>query len=174
MIYVISDQHYFHDKEFIYASRGFNSIEEMNKTLAENHNNTISAEDTVYFLGDELLGEINQDKLNFLKSLNGKKYLAIGNHTTDKKIQSYLDNNIFEDIQYGYRIKYRKKIFLLTHYPTIVTNTTNDKVYNIHGHTHNINIFNDDMPLNINVSVDALPDYKPISLEELYEKSRSR
>ena len=56
MIYVTSDLHLNHDKEFIYAARGYSSVGEMNKDLIAKFNNTVTDEDEVYILGDLCLG----------------------------------------------------------------------------------------------------------------------
>ena len=52
MIYITSDFHLNHDKPFIYATRGYSSVEEMNKDLITKFNNTVTDEDEVYILGD--------------------------------------------------------------------------------------------------------------------------
>lgn len=54
MIWLTSDWHLFHDRQFIYAPRGFNSVEENNKAILERHNNLVNSEDDVYVLGDLL------------------------------------------------------------------------------------------------------------------------
>lgn len=171
--WVISDLHLNHDKDFIYKVRGFSSIEEMNKILVENYNSLIQDQDKVYILGDICLGTDFTLIYNTLKELKGQKYLAIGNHDTDKKIEFYKEYKFFKDIQFGYRIKKKKKIFLLTHYPTIVENTTNDSVYNIHGHTHSFNLFDQQYPYCINVSVEACHNY-PINLDDIIELIKER
>ena len=45
MIYISSDLHLNHDKPFIYAVRGYSSVEEMNKDLITKFNNTVTDED---------------------------------------------------------------------------------------------------------------------------------
>ena len=37
MIYFTSDLHFNHNKDFIYQARGFENIEEHNKTIVEKH-----------------------------------------------------------------------------------------------------------------------------------------
>lgn len=48
MIYFISDFHFNHNKSFIYETRGFQTIEEMNQTLINNYNEIVTDEDKVY------------------------------------------------------------------------------------------------------------------------------
>ena len=45
MIYISSDLHLNHDKPFIYAVRGYSSVEEMNKDLITKFNNTVTDDD---------------------------------------------------------------------------------------------------------------------------------
>lgn len=108
---------------------------------------------------------IQKKGIELLRQLKGEKYLAIGNHDTDARLQTYATAGIFKDIQYGYRIKASKrKIFLLTHYITLVKNETNDGMFNIHGHTHSNNKFTTDK--NYCVCTEAVNN-KPISIEEV-------
>ena len=51
----------------------------MNKTIIERHNEIVSKDDTVYFLGD--IGMGNQHKIaECIHQLNGRKILILGNH----------------------------------------------------------------------------------------------
>ena len=56
-IFLTSDMHFGHDREFIWKARGYSSIEEMNEDYVEKWNSVISDEDDVYILGDLMLGE---------------------------------------------------------------------------------------------------------------------
>ena len=44
-IWLSSDFHFCHDREFIYKPRGFESVEEMNAAIVENWNKNVSNED---------------------------------------------------------------------------------------------------------------------------------
>jgi calcineurin-like phosphoesterase family protein len=157
-IFLSSDLHFFHDRDFIYKSRNFSSVDEMNKKIVENWNSLVQENDTVYILGDCVLGGKDFDSnlgLDLLRSLNGQKYLAIGNHDTDNKIKLYKENNIFQDIQFGYRLRYKKISYLLTHYPTICGNGESaSRVWNLHGHTHSKDIISG-IACCYNVALDA-------------------
>ena len=54
-IFLTSDLHFGHNKEFIYKVRGFNSIEEMNEAIIERWNSVVNNDDDVYVLGDFIL-----------------------------------------------------------------------------------------------------------------------
>ena len=55
-IFFTSDTHFNHDREFVYSSRGFKTIQEMNGTLVKNWNETVGNDDDIYVLGDFFLG----------------------------------------------------------------------------------------------------------------------
>ena len=55
-VFVTSDFHFCHDKEFIWKTRGYSSVEEMNEIQIEKFNSLVQPDDTVYILGDLMLG----------------------------------------------------------------------------------------------------------------------
>lgn len=168
-IYLSSDLHFNHDRDFIWKERGFNSVEEMNETIIKNFNSVITDEDILYLGGDSMLGMDTNAGLALLRRLNGKKYLIVGNHDTDKRIVAYKDSMIFEDIKMNYRIKYRGRTYLLTHYPTLVANEGEfNNVINIHGHTHSTSRLCE-TPYCYNVNVDAW-NCMPVELDYIHEE----
>ena len=52
-IYITSDLHLFHDKDFVYNPRGFDSVEVMIATIVKNLNETINNEDIRLYLTHE-------------------------------------------------------------------------------------------------------------------------
>ena len=137
--WVTSDLHFGHDRLFIWGVRGCESLEEMEDKIIENWNDCVAPDDVVYILGDIVFGTDIDASLQKVAQLNGIKYLAIGNHDTDSKIQKYKESGLFEDIQFAYRAKVGKSIMFLSHYPTIVANPGDEsRVYNVHGHTHSV------------------------------------
>ena len=85
-IYITSDLHLFHNKDFIYNPRGFDSVEVMTATIVKNWNETINNEDIIYILGDCVLGDTEKG-INILKQLKGHKHLIIGNKDSDKRLE---------------------------------------------------------------------------------------
>ena len=51
-IYLTSDLHLGHDKDFIYKPRGFNSVDEANESIISNWNSIINEDDLVYVMED--------------------------------------------------------------------------------------------------------------------------
>lgn len=149
-IWLISDTHLNHDKEFIWKARGFDSVWDMNNAIIERWNKVVKYDDVVYHLGDIIMGDLDNG-IKLIKQLNGKIRLAIGNHDISDRLKAFHNLYNFEDIQFGYRLKEGKKTFLLTHYPLLSGNFDNSKTYSIHGHTHSPNPFCEyDMMYNVN------------------------
>lgn len=167
-IWLISDTHLNHDKDFIWRARGFSSVDEMNIAIIERWNSKVQSDDIVYHLGDVMMGELEAG-MELVSQLNGHIRLAIGNHDTPTRIEAF--KSLFDDIQFGYRIIKKKKVFLLTHYPQITGNYDNSQTYSIHGHTHSLNPFNEDY-LMYNVSCEA-HFCTPILFEEAIEQIRN-
>lgn len=171
MIYFTSDLHFGHDKDFIYKSRGFNSIEDHDNTIIENWNNIITEDDDIYVLGDLMLGD-KEYGLNCLKRLRGKIHIVVGNHDTTNKIDLYSTklNNVVE-IKPIIILKYNKYKFYLSHYPTITSALNEEKslkdcLINLYGHTHQTTKFYNEMLFMYNVGLDCHQN-KPISIDEI-------
>lgn len=172
-IFITSDLHFNHDKDFIWKKRGFSSVNEMNEAIVNNWNQTVSDDDIVYLLGDVAMGSDLQASLRLINKLKGKKYLAYGNHDTEARIKAFKTNRFFEDIQMGYRLKYKKHMFILTHYPTITANGDDLRVINLYGHTHQKDNFFEDKSYMYHVGVDS-HDCTPVLLETIVKEIKMK
>lgn len=170
-IYVTSDFHFCHDKDFIYAPRGFNSVTEMNETIIKNFNNIMDWSDTLYILGDCFLND-NEEGMKLMRRIPGEKHIIWGNHDTDTR--KFLIGSEFLFHGYAYLLKYKGYHFYLSHYPTITSNKDEDKplkrrVINLCGHTHTQDKFKDmDKGLIYHCELDT-HDNKPVLLDDIIE-----
>lgn len=185
MIWLTSDLHLFHDQEFIYKPRGFDTVEQMNEAIEAHWNEMIGDDDEVYILGDLMVGgkgQGNAEGMKIVRRLKGKKHIVIGNHDTNSRIALYRAEPSIMDVQYATRFRYRGYSFYLSHYPSITTNlqheTLKQGVINLFGHTHSKERFFNGLPFMYNVSLDA-HDIRPVSIDdalkeikEMYEKSK--
>ena len=116
MDYFTSDLHIGHDKDFIWKSRGFNSIEEHDTQILKNWNNTVNYDDTVYILGDLCMSGNEKEWNRIYENLNGEKIFIIGNHDTSNKIDKYIFDYDMEcqgfATLYRYSKKYRKEEYI--------------------------------------------------------------
>ena len=110
-IWLTSDLHLGHDRDFVWGARGFDTLEEMEQAIVERFNSKVQPEDDVYLLGDSMLGDLEHG-FELLKLLNGKKHFIIGNHDTKNRITKYAELTEFP-IVYADVIKYKKKSPLL-------------------------------------------------------------
>jgi calcineurin-like phosphoesterase family protein len=160
-IFIASDLHLDHTNIIKYCKRPFLNTEEMNKTLIENWNNTISKKDTVYFLGDIAYGRGSKSTDFWLNKLNGKIIFLKGSHDKSNKIK-------FHDT---FILEYGDYKFFLAHEPEKVPKHWDR--WAICGHHHNNKIkeypFIDRKNKRINISVE-LTKYKPVEIDELIKK----
>ena len=170
-IYVTSDFHFCHNKDFIYAPRGFNSVAEMNETIIKNFNDIMDWNDILYILGDCFLND-NEEGMKLMRRIPGEKHIIWGNHDTDTR--QILMGSEFLFHGYAYPLKYKGYHFYLSHYPTLTSNKDEDKplkrrVINLCGHTHTQDKFKDmDKGLIFHVELDTNNCY-PWLLDDIIE-----
>ena len=165
MIYVTSDFHFGHTKDFLWKPRGFSSWEEHAEAIINNYNNIVQDSDEVYILGDCML--VNDDfGIDCLKRLKGHKFLAFGNHDSNKRLEQYYNANIFECMEYGYRFSYNKITFYFQHYPAMMGNYDTRPIICLAGHTHSPDKFENMGNKCYNVSLDA-HHCNPVSMDTI-------
>jgi calcineurin-like phosphoesterase family protein len=165
MNFFISDYHFQHNKDFIYKSRGFNSIEEHDEFIIKSHNETVTEKDTTFFLGDFSFKKIEQ----FITKMNGKFICILGNHDHEL-IKYYNSDKNYKIIKIDKYIEHKvdNEIIFLCHFPMIVWNNSHRNNYMAHGHIHGITNFPGKI---MNVTVDAIGP-RPINEIELLNKFR--
>lgn len=173
MIYVTSDLHFGHKNAIKLCMRPFNTVEEMNQTIIDNWNKTVSDKDEVYILRDIALSH-NADKVQqYLLQLKGIKHLVKGNH--DQFTESlHFKPHIFQSIQNYKEFKYNGNFIIMMHYPILDWNHMhNQNSFMLHGHMHNPPQYNiDNIKNNIrryDVGVDA-NNFTPIRIDEIIKK----
>lgn len=166
MIYLSSDLHFGHNREFIYGARGFSNVEEMNEAIVERFNSVIKEDDDLYLLGDLMLGDNNN--IDYVKRLNGRIHIVLGNHDGDTREQLYKTLPNVVEIEKAIHLRYKKLYFYLSHFPAITENFDNINWWNLHGHIHSNQIqAYPQYPATLHVGVDATNCY-PISIENLF------
>ena len=171
-IYLTSDLHLGHDREFIWKVRGFNSVQQMNETIVETWNRTVDDDDDIYILGDVMLG--GPDNIRYVERLRGRIHIVLGNHDTAKREEMYRNlPNVVEVAEVGIRLKYKKYHFYLSHYITLTGNLEAESLHqcfiNLYGHTHQMSNFFNDMPFMYHVGVDSHDGY-PVLLDDIIEE----
>lgn len=149
-------------KDEVTKLRNFSNITEHDEHIIAQHNKVVRTNDKVYFLGDVTF---HNKYLYLLGRMNGEKVLIKGNHDI-LKISQYVQ--YFKDIRaYHFLDKY-----ILSHIP-IHPESFSRWDGNIHGHLHDKLVggaHGQPDKRYVNVSMEQLDNYTPISLEEVKKK----
>ena len=120
MIWLISDTHFWHRnvlKGNNWGTRPFKNLEEMHNALIDNWNSRVGDEDTVYFLGDFVMGAGRQKAEYILQQLKGNKIILVrGNHDRDKGDKKWKEIG-FDEVYTQLVINIGGHEVLLHHYP---------------------------------------------------------
>lgn len=176
-VFLSSDLHFCHNREFLYKPRGYNCIEEHDACLVSIWNQTVSPEDTAYLLGDVMLND-NARGMYWLAQLNGNIKIIRGNHDTDTRVALYQNLPNVEVIGYATVIKYKKYNIYLSHYPTRTSNyddgvSLHRKVLSFCGHSHTTDRFTDWDDLGVyHVEWDA--HGRPVELDAAIKEIREK
>lgn len=177
-IFITSDTHFGHNKDFLWSPRSFSSIEEHDEEVIKKWNSVVGEDDIVIHLGDVMLGD-NEHGIECLKKLNGTIYLVFGNHDTDARKILYTQLPNVELLGYSNMLQYNKYHFYLSHYPTITGNYDDDKplkarVINLCGHRHTQDRWADwDNGIIYHVEMDA-HNCTPILLDDIIEEIKEK
>lgn len=169
MIWISSDLHFNHDREFIWGARGFTSVEQMNENIIFKHNLCVQPDDDVYILGDLCLGDLEKGR-ECLSRLNGRLHVIYGNHDTPRRKQMYSELPNFVEAADALTLTYKKYHFYLSHYPTLTSNLEKESLHQmtlcLYGHTHQKTNFFEDRPYMYHVGVDSHNCF-PSSFDEI-------
>ena len=114
--YVTSDLHLGHDNIIKYCNRPFQSVEDMDSTLINNWNTTISTSDDVLFLGDLAMADKEQT-ITYFNKLNGNIVFIRGNHD-EKKLNTEI--HVYDSIEFTHN----GIVYVCTHRPEHPRNQT--------------------------------------------------
>lgn len=177
-IFITSDLHFSHNKEFLYYPRGYSGVEEMMKDIVYEWLMMIKDDDDVYILGDLMLND-TQETFDTLKLLTGRLHIVLGNHDTERRVEMYRQLPNVVEITYATPLKYNGYHFWLSHYPTIVSNYDADRplksrVIALCGHTHTSDPFHDwDKGLIYHCELDA-HNNRPVLIDDIIENIKQK
>jgi len=183
-VHFTSDNHFLHARINDLAGRPFASVEEATEEMVYRWNERVSANDTVYVLGDVCMGPL-AESLAIIPRLNGLKFLVPGNHD---RVSSLYKGSAQKKGEWN--VAYREAGFrvlpeqthtmlgdvpvLLCHFPYTGDSHDEDRyelarpidegAWLLHGHTHAKERVSGVRQLH--VGVDAW-DFAPVSEEEL-------
>ena len=170
MIYYTSDLHIGHENIIRLCKRPYSNGREMSVDLIRRWNNKVTANDTVYILGDMFFRYEDIDVVKTtLKQLNGKKILIKGNH--DNFLNQIKWQDYFSTVKDIMKIKDNGRDVVLMHYPIEEWDGFFRGSYHLYGHVHNSDNGLRVIDRRYNVGVDV-NDFEPKTLDELIEVNK--
>ncbi|TBL77710.1 metallophosphoesterase [Paenibacillus thalictri] len=155
--FFISDHHFGHKNMIDFESRPFSNVEEMTSEMIAAWNSVVGNEDKVFHLGD--FSFLNQEKTKeIVSSLNGYKFLILGNHDRGRTRSWWLDAGFHEVSEHPIIYKH---FFFLSHEPMYMNKHM--PYVNVHGHIHGQKYEGKSY---FNVCVEHWA-YKPVTFEQI-------
>lgn len=170
MIYYTSDLHLGHANIIRLCNRPFENVEEMDKAIIDNFNQVVNSNDDVYILGDVIYKSGKRPE-EYLRQLNGKKHLIVGNHDGTILKNSESTFKYLETINKLATIQDEGHQVILCHYPMAEWEGFFRGSIHLYGHVHNneenaARKIMKNIPNAFNVGVDIW-DFKPVTLKEI-------
>ncbi|MGI6221151.1 MAG: metallophosphoesterase [Coriobacteriales bacterium] len=170
-LYFTSDLHLGHEAIIEMNARPFASVEEMNAALIDNINETVSANDTLFILGDFSYRIRRDESVELAERIACRNiHLVKGNHDKDfSKFGVFKSIRDYRELRYGEE----KRRFVLFHYPIASWAGMRGGSIHLHGHIHtggdNLNKSNfANGFFRYDVGVDA-NGYKPVHIDRILE-----
>ncbi len=170
-IFFTSDEHYGHENIlWLGHGRPFKSVNEMNETMIQRHNEVVSNGSRVYHLGDMFWGTVTPEKAaQILGRLNGQHYLVLGNHYhTDECVnQAWMMNKqgtkgfVWVKNYFDLRVKGYPNIALF-HFPILEWVKKEKGSWHLYGHVHGNLVQQPNLSFDVGVDV---WDFRPVAIE---------
>jgi len=135
--YITSDLHFSHAniKKFCPKTRErYPDVTQMDQMMIQEWNAIVTAEDTVYILGDVAFCGAQQ-AVAIMQRLNGNKILIEGNHDI-KLLKDYSFRKCFKEVHQYLRLNYAGQLLIMCHYPFAEWDQMHRGAINFHGHLH--------------------------------------
>lgn len=173
MVFIVSDWHFCHNRDFIYKPRGFEGVYDMNTAILNKHNAVVGYDDDVYVLGDCMLMD-NVTGRALMNQMKGKLHIIRGNHDTEPRMELYNSMWNVVEVCEGKFLNYNGYHFYLSHFPCLIGNIDDGKSLKkktlcLCGHIHTKNKFSDmDKGPIYHVELDC-SNNAPVSLDKIIE-----
>lgn len=166
MIFFTSDTHYYHANIIEFSKRPFGSVEHMNHSLVANWNKLVAQDDEVFHLGDVSFGPPGPTK-NLLSQLNGRIRFIPGNHDKKNWVRDSRDLLLPALYERTFELGSASQKIVLCHFPLLTWNRAAHGSWMLHGHSHGSMDERNTKTKRLDVGVDGIARYFPISLVEV-------
>lgn len=169
-LFFYADGHFGHGNIIRFCNRPFQSIKEMDRALIEGWNSRVTPNDTVWHLGD--FSFRGKDPEHYLKRLNGKIHLILGNHDKLSKVIHLKreEEPRFHSIENLHLLHHNKQEIVLCHYAMRVWNKSHHGSWHLYGHSHSTiedKPWGKSMDVGVDNAYKILGQYVPFSFEEI-------
>jgi calcineurin-like phosphoesterase family protein len=129
MYFFTADEHYGHDKEFLWGFRGFNNIEEHDNELIRRHNACTTKNDITIHAGDFALHGNKREviQIKYIKRLNGNHIFLKGSH--DRWLKGWQASHIWQKQIDG-------QFVVVCHYAMRTWHRSHYNSWQLYGHSH--------------------------------------
>jgi calcineurin-like phosphoesterase family protein len=171
-IFFTSDTHWFHANIIGFSNRPFYDLSNMHEDMVKWWNQKVGPQDEVFHLGDVSFGNAEATKA-IMDRLNGRLRLVPGNH--DKKPQRLIregrDDLLLPPL---YERTFGEQKVVMCHFPLVTWNRAAHGAWMLHGHSHGTMDERNRQTRRLDVGVDGIAKYVPLSLDEIADVMRSR
>lgn len=169
-----SDLHFGHKNIIKYCERP-TTEEEMTEWLIARLNSFIKPDDDVYHMGDLTLKMKNKKYIkDILSRLNGNWKFILGNHDDEKTLREVCEELGKHEVLGWYHVaKFHNRKFVMHHFPHRSWQDSRHGSIDVHGHTHG-GLLGKELPNQIDVGLDATPDFRPLRAIDVIQIVESR
>ncbi len=171
MIFFTADFHLSHKNILNYCNRQFKNIEDMNRTILQNLEESIRTNDVLYFLGDLTFKEkMAHEFFEKFSDIEVEIHFIIGNH--DSKSVIKIVQEYCASVGHLKNIQIEGQHITLSHYPMLVWHKSHFNSWQLFGHSHGRLSFTG-LGKQYDVGVDNNSFY-PVSFDQLLEIMKER
>jgi calcineurin-like phosphoesterase family protein len=145
-LYVTSDTHFGHNKEFLYGKRGYQNPEEMNQDMIRIINETVGENGILLHLGDFCLNTSLEQYQSIMFQLKVKAvWMMWGNHNNPiqksyggsvQQIAGSIRGTMVRYLQHYFTFRKGRKTFVCFHFPIHSWDGMSDGGMHLCGHSH--------------------------------------
>ena len=131
-VWFSADFHFGHSNIIRYCDRPFGSAAEMDEAILDRVNESVKADDELYFLGDFCIGGPKVAAAYRQKIRCKKVYFVLGNH--DRVIKKIVDQFVW--VKEIAEVNIRNQPIVLCHYAMRVWHHSGRGAWQLYGHSH--------------------------------------
>lgn len=149
-LFVTSDTHFNHNKEFIYKQRGYDNPQQMTDDMIDIINSTVGEDGILLHLGDFCLNTTKEQYDNIISRLKIKEiWMLWGNHNnpiqrsyggTVEQVCAYNRNVFIRYLGHYFTFRKGKNAFVCFHFPIQIWDKMNEGSMHLCGHSHGDNV----------------------------------